>query len=174
MTTTQELSLRLWMLTYLNTEDRGIKLRQARGKFIIFSDDDDYDGRDDETNTNSRGSMICMPNGRKSKHNLKKPGTETQPHFTSIIYLEPAVQLFLTLLQVVKRDPSKRSTLLFGPLYKDYYPDFPRVGFYSLILFEGTNSLARNHIKTVTNPSYNSNRTVGIIIADFPVTILLT
>lgn len=66
----------------------------------------------------------------------------------------------------------RMSTGLLDPPFNKKYPDFPRVkcllGVCGIV-FEGTNILARDHIKNATC----TRRTLGIIMADFPGTSLI-
>ena len=64
-----------------------------------------------------------------------------------------------------RTDASRLATGLTTPGFKNYYPDFPRVACFigiCSIVFEGTNTLAKNYINN------NKLNYVGIVPADFP------
>jgi 1-phosphatidylinositol phosphodiesterase len=166
---------------FLQTNNREITLDQARGKFIIMSDNADFDSRgldygssDIQDEYNLSHNWDLYKKWLKVKNHLYKAQRGDGKTFY-INYLSGA-SLFVRPYFVASghitpgTSAPRLSTGVISIWYlKKAYPDFPRVSCQlglCTIAFEGTNILARDHIK-----HYNGGRqkrTVGIIVADFP------
>lgn len=95
---------------------------------------------------NSNGSQIYI-------NYLSGSSSATMPYFVASGHSNPAT------------GAPRLSTGLTTPGFHSYYPDFPRVnrlGVFSTIAFEGTNTLAANYMEA------NKMNHTGIIVADFP------
>jgi 1-phosphatidylinositol phosphodiesterase len=165
--------------TYLRNTNRDITLDQARGKFIIFSDDGEFNDRgivygqseiqdafDLQTNWDLyrkwekvRVQLNIAANGNQNTFyiNYLSGSGGSFPYFVASGHSSPGTS--------APRLSTGRTT----PGWKDSYPDFPRIDCFigiCTIAFEGTNILTRDAIKNLNKQ--NQKRTVGIIMADFP------
>lgn len=169
--------------TYLRNTNLDITLDQARGKFIIFSNNDEFNDRgiiygecDIQDAYNLGSNWDLYDKWEKVKSHLNKALGGNQNTFY-INYLSGSSEkfpyVFPYFISSGHSSPGtsapRLSTGLTTPGWKNSYPDFPRLDCFigiCTISFEGTNILARNVIKN--SNKQNRKRTVGIIIADFP------
>jgi 1-phosphatidylinositol phosphodiesterase len=165
--------------TYLKNTNRGITLDQARGKFIIFSDDSEFDDRgivygesDIQDSYHLETNWDLYGKWEKVKAQINNAANGNKDIFY-INYLSGSGGSFPYFVASGHSSPgtsaSRLSTGRTTPGWKNSYPDFPRVNCFigiCTIAFEGTNILARDVIKYLN--SNNQQRTVGIIVADFP------
>ncbi|MEQ4619780.1 phosphatidylinositol-specific phospholipase C [Providencia vermicola] len=161
-------------LTSLNT-----RLAEVRGKFAILSDGREFwDYGVSYWQANIQDEYHLKTNWdlyTKWEHVKEQLATATRgsSRTTYINYLSGSGGSFPYFVASGHSSPGtsapRLSTGLTTPGWKYSYPDFPRVSCFigiCTIAFEGTNILTRDKIN-----QYNRlgvNRTVGIIIADFP------
>lgn len=164
---------------FLRSKDHAITLEQARGKYIILSDNDGFDefgiifeSSNIQDDYNLRTNWDLYSKWEKVRDHLyrAKNGESTTfyvnfvsgsggsfPYFVASGHSSPGTKA------------SRLSTGLTTPGWRKSYPDFPRVNCFigiCTIAFEGTNILARDRIQQFNRES--QRRTVGIIVADFP------
>jgi 1-phosphatidylinositol phosphodiesterase len=165
---------------YLRTSNPNTSLGQARGRFIILSDNAAF---------NSRGipygdfSYIQDEYALRTNWDLYRKWEYVRDHLNQarngptnifyINYLSGSGGSFPYFVASGHSSPgtnaARLSTGLTTPGWRNSYPDFPRTSCFlgiCTISFEGTNILARDRIKNFNGGS--NRRTVGIIVADFP------
>jgi 1-phosphatidylinositol phosphodiesterase len=165
--------------TYLRTTSRDITLDQARGKFIILSNDSEFDDRgivygqsEIQDAFNLKTNWDLYGKWEKVKEHINKAANGNQNTFY-INYLSGSGGSFPYFVASGHSSPgTKAARLSTGRTTPGWrsYKDFPRVNCFigiCTIAFEGTNILSRNVIKHSLN-TRNQKRSVGIIIADFP------
>jgi 1-phosphatidylinositol phosphodiesterase len=165
--------------TYLKTTNRGITLEEARGKFIIMSDNSEFNSHgivygqsDIQDNYHLKTNWDLYNKWEKVKEHIKKAANGNQNTFY-INYLSGSGGSFPYFVASGHSSPgtsaARLSTGRTTPGWKNSYKDFPRVTCFigiCTIAFEGTNILSRNVIKDLNKQ--NQKRSVGIIMADFP------
>ncbi|XP_031622572.1 uncharacterized protein LOC116340289 [Contarinia nasturtii] len=163
--------------TYLKTTEN-IELGEARGKFIIlYNNLDFYDYGINYSICNIQDSYIFTSNWdlynkwEKIRAHLDKARINGNKSEFYINYLSGAVGSLPYFVASGHNSrwttASRLATGLTTSLWPHIYPDFPRVNCFMdicTIAFEGTNILTRDYIKNIQS----SNRTIGIIMADFP------
>jgi 1-phosphatidylinositol phosphodiesterase len=164
---------------FLQTNNRDITLDQARGRFIIMSDNGAFDPRGISYGSSNIQDAYSLGTNwdlyskwekvRDHLHRAKDGDSNT----FYINYLSGSGGSFPYFVASGHSDPgtsaSRLSTGRTTPGWKNSYPDFPRTGCFigiCTISFEGTNILARDRIKNFNKSK--QPRTVGIIVADFP------
>lgn len=170
---------------YLKTSTN-IKLGEARGKFIILADNGelldhgityaDFVKQDNfQLNTNwdlywkwekVRDHLHIASQGFKSKFyiNYLSGSLGSFPYFVASGHSS------------IGTSAPRLATGLTTPMFANTYPDFPRVSCFigiCTIAFEGTNILTRDRLTGMNNLKYDFERTVGIIMADYPGTSLI-
>lgn len=180
MEQTLEVYLNACRAWYLKTTSTSVTLGEARGKFIILNDCDDFNqvginydslSIQDEYSLDSnwdlyekwedvRSHLTLSMNGDKQTWfmNYLSGSGGSFPYFVASGHSNPATG--------AARLATGRTT----PGWKNSWRDFPRVSCFigiCTIAFEGTNILARDKIEEM-NENYSISRSVGIIMADFP------
>ncbi|KAG8272166.1 hypothetical protein J6590_047181 [Homalodisca vitripennis] len=171
---------------YLNTKDRNTPLGSARGKFIILSDNKefhgfgmDYNSCDIQDDYNLKTNWDLYSKWEKIKSHLEKAinGDKNTMYINYLSGSGGSFPYFVASGHSSRGTSAPRlATGLTTPLFKNSYPDFPRISCLigiCTIAFEGTNILTKDKII-----EYNSNekmfkRTIGVIIADFPGDLLI-
>ena len=168
---------------YLKTSDSSITLDSARGKFIILSDYSEfnefginYGNMDKQDNYNLGTNWDLYGKWESINQQLAKAlsGNNDQLYGNFLSGSGGSFPYFVASGHTSSGTSASRlSTGRTSVLWRNSYPDFPRVNCFlgtCTIAFEGTNILTRNKLQ-----NYNSqmrqgkkSRTVGIIIADFP------
>jgi 1-phosphatidylinositol phosphodiesterase len=168
-----------WYSRFLQTNNRDITLKKARGKFIIMSDNGWFDSRGiSYGSSNIQDAYHLTTNWdlyskwekvRDHLHRAKDGDSNT----FYINYLSGSTGSFPYFVSSGHSSPGtsapRLATGLTTPGWRNAYPDFPRINCFigiCTIAFEGTNILARDRIKTFNGS--RQPRTVGIIVADFP------
>lgn len=164
---------------YINLKSLNTKLKEVRGKFIILGDGEDF--RDygvpywsaniqDEYRLKTNWDLYSKWEHVKRQLDIASYGS---PNTTYINYLSGSGGSFPYFVASGHSSPGTKaprlSTGLTTPGWKHSYPDFPRINCFigiCTIAFEGINILTRDKIKQYNNQGIN--RTVGIIISDFP------
>jgi 1-phosphatidylinositol phosphodiesterase len=164
---------------FLQTNNRDVTLDQARGKFIIMSDNGWFDSRgihydssniQDAYSLNSNWDLYSKwEKVRDHLHRAKDGDSNT----FYINYLSGSTGSFPYFVASGHSNPGtsapRLSTGRTTPGWRNSYPEFPRVSCFigiCTIAFEGTNILARDRIRQFNRSK--QRRTVGIIVADFP------
>ncbi|XP_046671732.1 1-phosphatidylinositol phosphodiesterase-like [Homalodisca vitripennis] len=173
--------------TYLETNHRGITLKRARGKFIIFSGFHQFDSfglkyDDCDIQDNSHLSTNWdLYNKWESVKNQLENARNGDPDTFYINYLSGSGGSFPYFVASGHSSPGtsapRLATGLTTPGWSDSYPDFPRVSCFigiCTIAFEGTNTLTYDKIREYNEYPRGSRRTVGIIVADFPGDLLIS
>lgn len=145
------------------------KLGDVRGKIVVFNDvwgssvGLNYRSIDKQDNYNLDTNWSLYYKWQDIKNHLNK-ARNGDKDTVYMNYLSASGGSFPYFVASGQSSPEmsapRLSTGLVGPVFKDWYPDFPR-GNADDILFEGTNIL------TTANIENNPGR-VGIIAADFP------
>jgi 1-phosphatidylinositol phosphodiesterase len=165
--------------TYLRNTNRDITLDQARGKFIIMSDNSEFNSHgivygqsDIQDNYHLKTNWDLYNKWEKVKEHINKAANGNQNTFY-INYLSGSGGSFPYFVASGHSSPgtsaARLSTGRTTPGWKNSYKDFPRVNCFigiCTIAFEGTNILSRKFIKD--SNKQNQKRSVGIIMADFP------
>lgn len=165
--------------TFLKTTDASITLNQARGKFIILSENSEFDKHgisygncDIQDDYHLTTNWDLYDKWEKVKSHLTKAKNGNSNKFY-INYLSGSGGSFPYFVASGHSDPGSHSPRLVTgqttPGWSHSFPDFPRVHCFigiCTIAFEGTNVLARDMIKELNNN--RQTRTVGIVAADFP------
>ncbi|KAG8329689.1 hypothetical protein J6590_081020 [Homalodisca vitripennis] len=165
--------------TYLRTDDRNINLGSARGKYIILSDNSQFDSfglryRESDIQDNySLETNFDLYNKWESVKSQLENARNGDPGTFYINYLSGSGGSFPYFVASGHSSPGtsapRLATGLTTPGFSSSYPDFPRVDCFigiCTIAFEGTNILTHDRINDYNNSG--SRRTVGIIVADFP------
>jgi 1-phosphatidylinositol phosphodiesterase len=165
--------------TYLKTSSSGITLDQARGKFIIFSDDSEFDNRgivygqseiQDAFDLQTNWDLYRKWEKVRVQLNIAANGNKDIFYINYLSGSGGSFPYFIASGHSFSGTSAARlSTGRTTPGWKNSYKDFPRVNCFigiCTIAFEGTNILSRNVIKNLKKQ--NQRRTVGIIVADFP------
>ncbi|MDU9402060.1 phosphatidylinositol-specific phospholipase C [Pseudomonas sp. zfem004] len=165
---------------YLKAPGGGVTLGEARGKFVVLSniaelnnqglDYASFDVQDDSTLKTNWDLHEKYLKVRRHLHRAAAGSPDTFyvnylsgsvgsfPYFVASGHVSPGT------------DAARLSTGLIALGEVDWYPFFPRTTCamrVCSISFEGTNTLARDDIKDLNGPG-PTQRTVGIIMADFP------
>jgi 1-phosphatidylinositol phosphodiesterase len=165
---------------YLRTSNPNINLNQARGKFIILSDNGAFHSRgipygrfsriQDDYHLTTNWDLYKKWSSVKNQLDQARNGPKNVFY---INYLSGSGGSFPYFVASGHQNPGtsapRLSTGLTTPAFRRNYPDFPRVSCFigiCTIAFEGTNILARDRIRNFNSGS--NRRTVGIIVADFP------
>lgn len=170
-----------------------VKLRDARGKFVIFSDNTDFhdfgikyiDSEIQDYYMLSTNWDLYEKWNRVKDHLQKAAEGDNNTFYINYLSATGATVFpFFVASGHVRSDTSspRLSTGLADLATPKLFPDFPRfVCFIGIctIFFEGTNILARDQIRSMNDPNnrclhsdYNK-RSVGIILADYPGTSLI-
>lgn len=161
---------------YLLTQSTGVTLREARGKYIVISDNSQFDrygisythfAKQDDYNLKTNWDLYKKWEAVKAQLYTTRNGNLWQFY---INYLSGSGGSFPYFVASGHVDPgtsaSRLSTGLTTPGWKDSYPDFPRVnclGSICTIAFEGTNILTRDYLKAYPG----RKRNCGVVIGDF-------
>lgn len=178
---------------YLKTTNKGLKLGEARGKFIILSNVSDFNTYGLNYSTfNIQDKYNLRTNW--DLHDYKWGGIKSQlstaisgsKNIFYVNYLSGSGGSFPYFVASGHSSPGtsspRLSTGLTTPGWKNSYPDFPRVSCFigiCTIAFEGTNILTRNRLSSYNvimsllnnmgiSGLFGFNRSAGIIMADFP------
>lgn len=162
--------------SYLLTQSTGVTLREARGKYIVISDNSQFDpygisysnfAKQDEYNLKTNWDLYKKWEAVKAQLYTTRNGNLWQFY---INYLSGSGGSFPYFVASGHVDPgtsaSRLSTGLTTPGWKDSYPDFPRVNCFigiCTIAFEGTNILTRDYLKAYPG----RKRNCGVVIGDF-------
>lgn len=159
-----------------------IRLGEARGKFLIISDNYEFHDYGIAYNHFRKQDMYTV----MTNWDLYKKWEAIRAHLDTarngdkstfyINYLSASggvLPYFVASGHITSGTSAPRlATGLATPFFKSYYPDFPRlhcVKGVCIIAFEGTNTLTRDYLKN--NPQ--RRRSAGVIVADFPGTDLI-
>jgi 1-phosphatidylinositol phosphodiesterase len=163
---------------YLKTTLLSVSLGEARGKFIIFTDNTEFEGLGIKYNRakiqddyHLKTNWDLYEKWEKIKSHLEAAVDGDQSSFY-INFLTGSGGSFPYFVASGHMSPqTSAARLSTGQLniFSSNYPEFPRgscvLGICS-ILFEGMNILTRNWVYYKNEKKYK--RTVGIIVADFP------
>jgi 1-phosphatidylinositol phosphodiesterase len=164
---------------FFSTNNPRTTLDEARGKFIIMSDDENfhfrginYDTFDIQDQYHLSSNWDLYRKWEQVRNQLYR-AKDGDPDTFYLNYLSGSGGSFPYFVASGHSNPGtsapRLSTGRTTPGWRSSYPDFPRVNCFigiCTIAFEGTNILTRNRIIQINGA--REKRTVGIIIADFP------
>ncbi|KAG8299047.1 hypothetical protein J6590_003016 [Homalodisca vitripennis] len=167
--------------TYLKTNNRDINLGSARGKFIILSDNYQFDsfglqyGQSNIQDNYNLGTNWDLYSKWESVKNQLENAKNGDPNTFYINYLSGSGGSFPYFVASGHSSPGtsapRLATGMTTPGWSSSSPDFPRIDCFigiCTIAFEGTNTLTYDKIREYNENRGGSRRTVGIIVADFP------
>lgn len=160
----------------------GGTLGNARGKFLIISDNMEFHSFGVQYNRFHKQDMYSINTiwdqydkwvAIRNHLDEARNGNVYQFYINYLSASGGVLPYFVASGHVAAATSAPRlPTGLTTPLFKSYYPDFPRVGCVfgiCTIAFEGTNTLAKNYL--LKHPK--QKRSVGVVAADFPGTELI-
>lgn len=169
--------------TYLRTTSTGIKLGDARGKYIIISDNYEFHyfgipysnfQKQDVYSVRTIWDLYKKWEAVREHLDNARNGYKSQFFINYLSASGGALPYFIASGHITSGTSSLRLfTGLITPKFKSYYPDFPRIGCglgICSIVFEGTNTLTRDYLRD--HPL--RKRSAGVIMADFPGTDLIS
>ena len=169
--------------TFLKTTDTSLTLQKTRGKFIILSDHRQFAAFglpyssfriQDDYSLSSNWDLYKKWESIKSHLSTSMSGDRSKFHVNYLSGSGGSLPYFVASGHSSSGTNSSRlSTGKTTPLWKNAYPDFPRVNCFigmCTIAFEGTNVLTNNRLKAfnILKGNPEKDRAVGIIYADFP------
>lgn len=184
-TRTRKETLDWYLSNYANTFEQTTENKQlgdVRGKFIMISWDEEFleygiskQVFDIQDNYILNNQWDLYDKWIAVRSHLKKASNGSKSQFY-MNYISGAVGVYPYFVasghSSRETTANRLATGLTTPTYDKWYPDFPRVGCVKgicSIVFEGTNILTRNMLKK----RMCTNRTVGVIMCDFPGTSLI-
>lgn len=167
---------------YLKKTYTSLSLGEARGKFLIISDNYEFHYHGIAYNHFHKQDVYSLTTNWDLYHKWEKirehldiarNGDKWRFYINYLSASGGSLPYFVASGHIFSGTSSPRlATGLTTPFFNSYYPDFPRVHCiksFCSIAFEGTNTLARDYI--LKNQQHK--RTAGVIMADFPGTDLI-
>uniref|UniRef100_A0A1B6KRD8 Phosphatidylinositol-specific phospholipase C X domain-containing protein n=1 Tax=Graphocephala atropunctata TaxID=36148 RepID=A0A1B6KRD8_9HEMI len=167
--------------TFLQTNYRNVTLGRARGKFIIFSDYDQFNSFglqywecdiQDNYHLSTNWDLYNKWEGVKNQLENARNGNASSFYINYLSGRGGSFPYFVASGHSSSGTSAPRlATGLTTPGWSSSYPDFPRVGCFigiCTIAFEGTNTLTYDKLQEYNEYPSGNRRTVGIIVADFP------
>lgn len=174
--------LHTYKSAYLRKTYTHIPLKEARGKFLIISDNYEFHSNGLAYHHFHKQDVYTLITNWDLYHKWEKirehldrarNGDKSTFYINYLSASGGSFPYFVASGHIFSGTSSPRlATGLPTPLFKNFYPDFPRLNCVKsicMIHFEGTNTLARDYL--LKNPQ--RKRSAGVIMADFPGTDLI-
>lgn len=167
----------MYKSAYLQTTDPRLTMGDARGRYIIISDNYEFHDhgipywffkKQDQYTIKTIWELYTKWEAVRKHLDEARNGHKSQFYINYLSASGGVLPFFVASGHVLPRTSSPRlSTGLVTFGFGHWYPDFPRAN--GMILFEGTNILTRDYLRD--HPQ--RQRSAGVIVADFPGTDLI-